>query len=547
MFAGLVFSSQAAVIASESFKTTGAADDYSTGTALGTAGNNDVVVGNTGFNAVNKWVNATGAATSAGGVSLTHSGLVGTALTGSAQIKPQSALDRNSFRKLASTPDAYSSYFLSGLVNLGALGDVRDGDYVALGLMNNLTSNTAEIDEGMHFGISRDAGVAYLSAFAGGNVYTLLELDAATYAETFQVVLQLDVDASGNDALTAWYAADGDAALTKALDAASVETWASADDLRMMVAQTKSPNAVVTPGVHIDEVCFGTTLGDVTTLSEPVSVTLIASESFKTTAATDDYSTGTSLGTAGNNDVVVGNTGFNAANTWVNATGAAISDGGVSLTHSGLVGAALTGSVQIKPQSALDRNIFRKLASVPGIYSSYFLSGLVNLGALGDVRDGDYVALGLMNNLTVSTAGIDEGMHFGISRDAGVAYLSAFAGGNVYTLLELDAATYAETFQVVLQLDVDASGNDALTAWYAADGDAALTKALDAVSVETWVSADDLRMMVAQTKSPNAVITPGVHVDEVYFGTTLGDVTTIPESATLGLVVLSSAAMLMLR
>ena len=70
MFAGLVFSSQAAVIASESFKTTGAADDYSTGTALGTAGNNDVVVGNTGFNAANKWVNATGAATSAGGVSL---------------------------------------------------------------------------------------------------------------------------------------------------------------------------------------------------------------------------------------------------------------------------------------------------------------------------------------------------------------------------------------------------------------------------------------------------------------------------------------------
>jgi hypothetical protein len=271
--AGLTGGVQAALIASESFKTTADVNDYTSGTAVANVVNRSIVTGNSGFGAFT-WLNETGVIKPTSASSLTHNGLTGTAQSGAMQISLSGVLSRNSNRSLSSSPVLSGSYFLSGLVNLSALTDLRDGDYVAAGFMESIANSTADISSGIHLGVSRAGGIAYLSAFAGGSTYNLLALDGSSYGKTFQIVLQLDAADGSADTLNAWYAADGDTQLTHALTDASIETWTSADSLKRLVLQSKSGTTTLN-GAYVDELRLGTALSDVTTIPEPTSVSLL--------------------------------------------------------------------------------------------------------------------------------------------------------------------------------------------------------------------------------------------------------------------------------
>ncbi len=524
---GLTISASAAQIAYEGFRTTDSADDYS---ALSFGGQN-VAVGNSGFDSTYVWYGNTGAMSADGGA-LAHSALVKSAESGQAALGGYSS-GRASSRSLTDDPVMSDTYYLGGLVNLTSSGRLKAGEYRAAGFMGSVVGGTdVSFADGVHYGVHNEGDVYYLAAFAGGDIYHIVELPA--FATTVQVVLKMEVSDTGVEMLSAWYAADGDAQLTEGFADVSVETWGSVTDLKRLTVQTSGVSAYSGLPTYFDEIYLGTELADVTSLMEPVPG-LVASESFKTTSSADDYTDGVAIALTDNRAVVSGNLGFNSTFEWQNATGAMMIDGSVSLSHSGIVGGASTGSLQIKSQSNLDRNSNRKLAVVPAASNSYFMSALVYLGDLLGLRDGDYVAAGLASNMVANTASVATGMHLGFRRESGIAYLAAFAGGNAYDLLALDSSTMTNTYQIVLQLDVNAAGAESLSAWVACADDTSFTQAVSSVSVETWTTTNDLQRLVIQEHSTDSALTDGAHFDEFRFGNTLASVTaySLPDDPTV--------------
>ena len=277
--------------------------------------------------------------------------------------------------------------------------------------------------------------------------------------------------------------------------------------------------------------------------------TLIGSESFYATAASSDtYNvTDQAMTHADNFKVVVGNTGFGTNEAWVNASGAVTVNAWAGMVHSGVTGSTLVGNMHVKPMaSGVDRNSRRNLAAVPALSSTYYLSGLVRLGAAANLYNGHELSVGFKQYINELEYKVDNGMHLGVRKVAGVAYLTASAGGNTWDLTSI-AGKEAQVFQVVLQLDVSAGGADTFTAWYAEDGDTDLTLGLGATSVETWSDAGYLRRLVGQERSTAGAGPFGARFDEIRLGTELSDVTTIPEPATLGLIALSAGALYMSR
>jgi hypothetical protein len=524
---GLTMSVSATQIAYEGFRATDAIDDYS----AGSLGGQDVAVGNSGFGSTYVWYGNTGTMSADSGA-LAHSALVQSAESGRAALEGYSS-GRASSRSLADDPVLSGTYYLSGLVNLTSSGRLKAGEYRVAGFMGSVIGGTAvSFADGLHYGVRNEGDVYYLAAFAGGNIYHIAELPA--FATTVQVVLKLEVCDTGAEMLSAWYAADGDSQLTEGFSDVSVETWGSVTDLKRLSVQTGGVSAYSDLPTYFDEIYLGTELADVTSLVEPVPG-LVASESFKTTSSADDYTDGVAIALIDNRDIVSGNLGFDSVFEWQNATGAMMIDGSVSLSHAGIVGSSSTGSLQIKPQSNLDRNSNRKLAAVPAASDSYFMSALVYLGDVLGLRDGDYVAMGLASNMVANTASVATGMHLGFRRENGDAYLTAFAGGNTYDLQALDSSTLTNTYQIVLQLDVNAVGEESLSAWVAGADDTSFTQALSSVSVETWTTTNDLQTLVAQEHSTVSLITSGAHFDEFRFGVTLASVTayTLPDGPTI--------------
>ena len=275
MVLGAAFNASAVLIAAESFQTSGEIDDYTAELHVTHEANHKIVAGNYGFNEDEPWVNITGAVMCNGTPEITdHSAITTfpgrTSELGSLRIKPQKNINRNSRRNLAITSLPLSStYFLSGLIRLGELSHLRDGQDLSMGFKYTIADvEQYKIDDGMHFGVRRHDGAAYLTASAGGNTYDLFDLTSHD-AEVFQIVIRLDVNAAGNDTLTAWYAANGATELTLGLTSTSVETWDSAQDLKMLVAQQKSTYDYDPFGSRFDEVRLGTEFADVTTLPEP--------------------------------------------------------------------------------------------------------------------------------------------------------------------------------------------------------------------------------------------------------------------------------------
>jgi len=265
-----------------------------------------------------------------------------------------------------------------------------------------------------------------------------------------------------------------------------------------------------------------------------VEAALIASEGFFT--FTDiGYSNG-NLG--GQSSVNSGNLGFTVDSAWQNATGLVRVSNTVNYTHSGLTpnngvdgGVNYVGMAMINGSATanLERNSTRALAATPVSSPTYFLSGLVT--HKGAMYDGDYMSAGMGVATALTVNNITKGFHFGLSKAEGVVSLSAFAGGNIYTLAPAAVDT---TYQIVLRLDVNASGLETLTAWYAENHATQLTQALS-TAVESWSAADDLRNLNLQSASPGTLAADFQHFDEIRFGTTMASVTAIPEPGTLSL------------
>ncbi len=281
------------------------------------------------------------------------------------------------------------------------------------------------------------------------------------------------------------------------------------------------------------------------------SAAVISTESFWTQATQSGGSYGAggvaqSTPAPDNTAVVQGNTGFNATNKWVSPTSAISVTNTVSLSGSVVQGTTANGTVNFIAKG-VDRTSSRQLASTPALSGSYYLSGLVNVGALSRLGTGEYLTSGFLGSAPAfSTINLSTGFHYGVRNVGGTVYLAAFAGGNAYDLLALDASTVANTYQIVLKLDVNASGMDTLTGWYATNNAASLTQGLAATAVETWTAASSLNYFALQshtTVNDNRT----VYFDEMRLGTTLADVTTVPEPGTVALFTVGGLALVLMR
>jgi hypothetical protein len=181
---------QAAVIATESFYTTGNGTGgfYSNTAAIAQASNAaKTPTGTTGFGTAGvdstSWTSQTSTITTNSTVSLTHSGLTGTAQTGSVMIQANGSLDRNSARPLLAAPPSSTEYFLSGLVSVAASNSLAEGDRRAMGFMDSISTSTFNLSTGFHLGVRRDATSTYLAAYANSTAYNLFDL-SSTFGTT---------------------------------------------------------------------------------------------------------------------------------------------------------------------------------------------------------------------------------------------------------------------------------------------------------------------------------------------------------------------------
>ena len=268
----------AQLISSESFWTQSPASGGSyEPSSMNTAVNRAVIAGNFGFDTNNIWNFGTGTIGASTSPSLTGSVVPGSSSNGSARIGFSTNLFRSSWRRLASTPTSSSSYYLSGLVRVGALANLQSDDRAMMGFMaTNPAFGVNNFATGFHFGARNDGGTRYLSAFAGNNIYDLLALDSTTVTNTYQIVLSLTVDASGTETLTPLYATSDATVLTLGgVGSASVETWTGAASFDYFALQSRGGGINNGQDVNFDEMRFGTALSDVTTVPEPATVSLL--------------------------------------------------------------------------------------------------------------------------------------------------------------------------------------------------------------------------------------------------------------------------------
>lgn len=152
-------------------------------------------------------------------------------------------------------------------------------------------------------------------------------------------------------------------------------------------------------------------------------------------------------------------------------------------------------------------------------------------------------------SLSLTSNDLATGFHYGIRNDSTSQdeFLVVAAGGTVYDLVQIGPGT---TYQVVMQLDVNPSGDDFLTAWYVPEGSTALTTGLTATNVgNIFQTTSDLNQLIAQVDS-GPVLGPGLTgltntFDEVRFGTSLSDV--VPEPGSFLLLSASGLALVLSR
>jgi hypothetical protein len=268
------------LIAAESFWTTaGGGAVYQDTKNYGVSEPNSAVsLGNVGFDGT-LWTNANNRVQPTSTVSLSHPGVTGVSRPGCTWLHIKGLHEtsyRYSVRPLAVEPPATNVYWLSGLIRVDAL-DLLDGEFVSAGFDNILQASPNQyvnlLTNGFHFGVSKTDGHTSLTAFAGDQKFHLREVDGFGTGVVWQVVLKLDADAHGEDALTAWIARDDVEGLTRILKCAPVETFAGPASLRSLRLNTRhaerdmrDENAATK--IYVDEIRFGTSREVVTTLVE---------------------------------------------------------------------------------------------------------------------------------------------------------------------------------------------------------------------------------------------------------------------------------------
>jgi hypothetical protein len=291
-----------------------------------------------------------------------------------------------------------------------------------------------------------------------------------------------------------------------------------------------------------------------------VSAAVIASEGFDSIAGVSatQYNatnfTAAPIATTANGDTVtVGSVGFSASSPWNNnSSSARVTLTG--LTHNFLSGTAQAGSVASTPATGtpttpLERNVNRQLSAAPADSSVYYFSALVRYVSATAIADGSFTSIGFYSfnpggAPNTNDAIYSSGIHVGLQR-TGSAFSLAVSDGDD-TPITIGSASINTNYQIVLRLDTSTSGNETLTAWYAAEGDTALTATSVASSAigDVYTGGSSLGRLAIQSISTGAPASNGTLFDEVRLGTELGDVTLapIPEPATFA--VLAAVAVL---
>ncbi len=256
------------LVASDSFST-GNGSDYTSNINLGDALNSTNLTGTTGFTAAYAWYPSTSAIRPLSGAGLTHVAVQGNTSDGVLKMTTvnQSGAARNSRRQLASTPSG-STYYISGLVSLnGSLSNMDNNEYVCMGLGGNTTNNVFDISTGMYLGLSRNgSGNVYLTAFAGGNAYTLgsaLTSEQAAQTQIIVLKLQFDTGAGGLDTLTAWTGQAGQTTLSHTLHVTDINAG-TASNLARFIVQNQNGADTSSDTVYLDEFRCGASLWSVT-------------------------------------------------------------------------------------------------------------------------------------------------------------------------------------------------------------------------------------------------------------------------------------------
>ena len=263
----------------------------------------------------------------------------------------------------------------------------------------------------------------------------------------------------------------------------------------------------------------------------------IASESFWTTSdgsGGEHYRNSIELINAVNRSVTAGTSGFDSEKIWYAGNDRMWPMAGVSLSHSGVVGACFPGSMGMVAWAFTPptwRNSLRRLSVAPPEAASYYLSGLIRVDAL-DLKTNELCAAGFSAADGYNSA-LSSGIHYGVRNSEGQHYLAVFAGSAAFDLCELSQSSTGVTWQVVAQLDADINGDgvDAVYGWYATNNAAVLTAAVEGY-VQAWARTNSLGHLRLTTMAEGRDGTISdksnrIYFDEVRLGTNLTDVTTI--------------------
>jgi len=327
----------------------------------------------------------------------------------------------------------------------------------------------------------------------------------------------------GTDGLgLVWGAGTANALLGKDADGGPAPSGGIFDELRIS-------NAALSPASFLNAVPF----------------TGIAKDSFLTTetGTVGTYDDG-NLYDSGNNVVTEGTVGFSAAKTWGGGTGSTgnfevdndgPADGG--LTHNLLTG-ELEGSLKLKAKDP--RRIERQLEATVPVETTYYVSALLHATK---IEAANVMSAGFSNG----NEDRDEGVQIGFNGDN----IAVFAGGTAHDLLP-GAITLGETYLVLAKLTANPGGDDTLTAFYAEDGDAQFSIGLSGQPVETFSAVTDLGYLQVHINGSGINTNDRLWwIDEVRLASTISDLgidpATVPEPATMGLLAIGGAAVLVRR
>ena len=268
---GFAAGANAALIASDSFATGVGGDDYGNGVQLR---GQSPTVGVTGFDADEEWLGAgTSSFFSTSTVSLTHSLVAGTTMTGSIGDFDGGFDDRSNERDLLPTavPDS-SEYYFSFLFQGNAL---IDGSF---GLADGGTGSNDDPREltGVQVGVGdsdtdTDTDFDDVLLYINGTPTTILtDYDTST---TYLALVSI-IDDAGVDTITASVFADGDSLGSPAGTAMGTATLSAGDLDELALARDTEQSSASDPDLFVDEFRFGTELSDVV-IPEPASLALL--------------------------------------------------------------------------------------------------------------------------------------------------------------------------------------------------------------------------------------------------------------------------------